>query len=250
MSARPDPLAEIVRAPDWGRLAAVIFDVDGVLMDSPHERAWRQALAGFAAPDQFTTAFYQAHVAGKPRVAGALACLEALGVPDAAARAANYARVKQARLEALIAAGEVHPYPDALRLVESLLAAGWPMAAASSSKNANAMMAPIRLETGKALLACFKANVCGRDVSQGKPNPEIFLLAAEALGAPPDGCVVFEDAPAGVEAGRAGGMTTVGVARHGDAAPLRAAGANQVVASLDEVADVEMFEGPMRRRGR
>ena len=73
------------------QLAAAIFDVDGVLVASPHERAWREALAGFADPARFTTEFYQAHVAGKPRLDGARATLEGLGVPDAAAQAAEYA---------------------------------------------------------------------------------------------------------------------------------------------------------------
>src|SRR5690349_10656533 len=53
------------------RLAAAIFDVDGVLVASPHERAWRESLAGFADPVRFTTEFYQANVAGKPRLEGA-----------------------------------------------------------------------------------------------------------------------------------------------------------------------------------
>ena len=61
-------------------LRAVIFDVDGVLLASPHERAWRQALDSFADPARFTTAFYQAHVAGKPRMDGARSALEGLGV--------------------------------------------------------------------------------------------------------------------------------------------------------------------------
>src|ERR1039458_8048258 len=52
-------------------LNAGIFDVDGVLLASPHERAWREALHGFAEPDRFTTAMYLAHVAGKPRLSGA-----------------------------------------------------------------------------------------------------------------------------------------------------------------------------------
>ena len=53
------------------RLLAAIFDVDGVLVASPHERAWREALVGYVAPARFTTEFYQAHVAGKPRLDGA-----------------------------------------------------------------------------------------------------------------------------------------------------------------------------------
>src|SRR5262245_49769409 len=63
------------------RLAAAIFDVDGVLVASPHERAWREALEGFGDPARFTTEFYQSRVAGKPRMDGARATLEGLGVP-------------------------------------------------------------------------------------------------------------------------------------------------------------------------
>ena len=58
-----------------GRLTACIFDVDGVLLASPHERAWREALVGFAAPAGITTAVYKAQDAGKPRMAGARAAL-------------------------------------------------------------------------------------------------------------------------------------------------------------------------------
>ena len=82
-------------------LTAAIFDVDGVLLASPHERAWREALQGFADPEHFTTTMYQAHVAGKPRLSGALAALEALGVPDAGRQAVVYAERKQKRLEEL-----------------------------------------------------------------------------------------------------------------------------------------------------
>jgi beta-phosphoglucomutase len=159
-------------------LTATIFDVDGVLLASPHERAWREALQGFADPDRFTSAMYQAHVAGKPRLSGARAGLEALGVPDAGRQAVAYAERKQKRLEELIDAGSVTAFPDALRFVQAVGALGWRMAVASSSKNANGMMQPIRLGSGQSLLDVFSANVCGRDLRQGKPNPEIFLLAA------------------------------------------------------------------------
>ena len=110
------------------RLTAAIFDVDGVLLASPHERAWRDALYGLADPARFTTAMYQAAVAGKPRMSGALAALEALGVPDAARQVDAYAARKQARLEALIADGHVAAFPDALRFVaavSALIAGRW-----------------------------------------------------------------------------------------------------------------------------
>ena len=103
-------------------LTAAIFDVDGVLLASPHERAWREALQGFADPEHFTSAMYQAHVAGKPRLSGALAALEALGVPDAGRQAVAYAERKQKRLEELIDAGTVAAFPDALRFVKAVWA--------------------------------------------------------------------------------------------------------------------------------
>ena len=227
----------------------MICDVDGVLLDSPHERAWREALVGLADPKSFTTAIYQAYVAGKPRQDGALAALEQFGVADAPRRAADYARRKQARLEALIAQGAVKAYPDALPFVLAVRALGVPLSAASSSKNANAMMRLIPVSPGVSLLDLFEGNVCGRDLRHGKPDPELFLLAASELGLKPAQCLVVEDAPAGVEAALAGGMRALGVARFHDAALLRAAGAELVVTGLDEVALADLGGGRLRAVG-
>jgi beta-phosphoglucomutase-like phosphatase (HAD superfamily) len=83
---------------------------------------------------------------------------------------------------------------------------------------------------------------------QGKPNPEIFLLAAAELRIATEHCFVVEDAPAGIVAARAGRMTALGVARLGDAALLWAAGADLVVTSLDEIAIDELIDGRLRRR--
>jgi len=104
-----------------GTLKAAIFDVDGVLLASPHEHAWREALSGFADPNLFTTEMYQAHVAGKPRLVGARAALEALGVPDAVGLAVSYAERKQKWLDYLIQAGGVAAFPDALHFVQGSL---------------------------------------------------------------------------------------------------------------------------------
>lgn len=229
-------------------LTAGIFDVDGVLLASPHERAWREALVGVADPQQFTTGMYQACVAGKPRLSGALAALQALAVTDPERQVAAYAERKQRRLEALIATGAVAAYPDALRFVQALAALGWPLAVASSSKNATGMMRPIRLASGQSLLDLFNVNVCGRDLRQGKPNPEIFLMAATELGIAPEQCFVVEDAPAGIQAARAGNMVSIGVARQHDADLLRDAGADLVVTNLDKVAVDELAAGRLAIR--
>jgi HAD superfamily hydrolase (TIGR01509 family) len=229
-------------------LTTAIFDVDGVLLASPHEQAWREALQGLTDPARFTSKMYQAHVAGKPRMAGARAALEELGVTDALRQTAIYAERKQRILEQLIHSGNVVAFPDALRFVQALADLGWRMAVASSSKNANGMMKTVQLASGQSLLDIFSVNVCGRDLPQGKPNPAIFLLAAAELKADPACSFVAEDATAGIEAARSGGMTALGVARVGDAAPLQAAGADLVVGSLDEIAIDRLACGWLCRR--
>jgi beta-phosphoglucomutase-like phosphatase (HAD superfamily) len=245
--------------------AAVIFDVDGVLVASPHERAWREALdALMAGPwrhvaesiryryGALTPDLYQTQVAGKPRRFGAIAALAAVGVPKPEARADEYATAKQAQLEALIEAGEFVAYPDALDLVLDLLARGVPMAAASSSRNADAFMSRVdlaaharaagrgeaQLGQRRTLLEVFAANVCGRDVGRGKPEPDLFLMASSALRRPRQACVVVEDAPAGIEAAKAAGMQSLGVARRHDERLLADAGADVVVSyvALDAIA--------------
>lgn len=229
-------------------LTACIFDVDGVLLASPHERAWREALCGIVDPARFTTAMYQTHVAGRPRLSGACAALQALGIPDAEQQAVAYGERKQKRLEALIAAGAVSAYPDALRFVRSVAALGFRMAVASSSKNANGMMRLIDFGSRQSLLDVFDVNVCGRDLPRGKPNPAIFLLAAAELHIEPVHCFVVEDSPAGIEAARAGNMATLAVARQNDTDLLRAAGADLVVTNLNEVAVDELMNGRLCRR--
>src|SRR5579883_1521847 len=135
-----DESTSLNRFPRDKRLLAAIFDVDGVLVASPHERAWREALVGYANSARFTTDFYQAHVAGKPRLDGARCALEKLGVPNAAAHARTYAEKKQALIDQLIAEGNFKAFPDAVRLALALKSAGLLLALASSSKNVGPML--------------------------------------------------------------------------------------------------------------
>src|ERR1700691_5355595 len=101
-------------------LSAVIFDVDGVVVASPHEQAWREALAGITDPARLTTAVYQTYVAGKPRMDGARAALASLGITDPGGLAERYADTKQRRIEMLIAAGQFAAFPDALRFIAAV----------------------------------------------------------------------------------------------------------------------------------
>jgi beta-phosphoglucomutase len=217
-------------------VTGVIFDIDGVLVDSPHEAAWRQALKGFADPARLTGDVYQADIAGRPRLDGARAALRTLGVPDADARAEEYAVVKQAILVSMIEAGKFAVYDDGRDFLVAAKQAGLRLAAASSSKNANRMLGRIRLPGGGTMLEAFDANVCGIEVPQGKPAPDLFLAAAAALGLAPERCVVIEDAGVGIQAALAGGMRALGIARHGDRSLLDGAGAELVVTSLAQVA--------------
>ncbi|MFQ3677898.1 MAG: HAD-IA family hydrolase [Fimbriimonadaceae bacterium] len=220
----------------------LIFDVDGVVVDSPHEAAWGEALAEILAndgvaydPATYTSALYQAHVAGKPRYDGAASLLAAVGVEDPGhVLARRLGDQKQIKIRHRIEQGRFAAFRDALNLVQRARTAGWRLAVASSSQNANAFLSSIATETGR-LIDCFDANVCGRSFARGKPAPDIFLAAAEELGAEPGECVVVEDAPAGIEAATAAGMRSVGIARSNDAPLLRAAGATWVVESLDDV---------------
>jgi beta-phosphoglucomutase len=254
-----------------------IFDVDGVLVDSPHERAWRDALrelmendwadirdrTGWSA-EGFTPQVYQQVMSGKPRMAGALAGLEYFKVPDARDRVQTYADRKQALLIRLIDAGEFKAYPDALRFVLAVRAAGIPVAAASSSKNAGRFLGKIRLDTfaeseglaydflrpGESLLEFFDADLSGRDFAHGKPDPEIFLTAAAELGVAPEQSFVVEDAESGVQAAKAAGMAALGVARADDEDLLASAHADLVVTSLDEVDVAGLAAHTLARRPR
>jgi beta-phosphoglucomutase-like phosphatase (HAD superfamily) len=206
-------------------------------------------LESYADPSRFTTEFYQAHVAGKSRLDGARATLEGLGVSKAATSAGAYATKKQAIIDKLIEDGSFDAFPDAVRFAAALDAAGMKLALASSSKNADAMLRRLNLPDGRNLLSIFDADLSGRDVPRGKPDPALFLLAADAMHLPPAECVVVEDAAAGVKAARASGMASLGIARLHDEALLEAAGAGLVVTSLDEVDVAALTHGLLRSKG-
>ena len=247
-----------------------IFDVDGLLVDSPHEMAWRETLRELMetswseiratttwAPDRFTPEVYQQIVAGKPRTSGARAVLEYFGLTDAENLVAEYAENKQRMVIALIEADQFSAFPDALRFLLAVRRAGILVAAASSSKNAGLLLGRVRVDTfarengldfdsarpGQTLLDVLDADISGRTFKHGKPHPEIFLTAARELGVPPHECFVIEDAPAGVMAARAGGMAALGVARAGDEQLLTDAGADLVVTTLDDVHRGPLLQG-------
>jgi len=194
------------------RIAAVVFDCDGTLVDSePLSRtAWERSLApyGYAIGDAEYAGLVglpyprvHAHFAGR---------IPALGGPDAVWAAYSE------RLFALIDTS-LEAFPDALETVEDLRARGVAIAVASSSMRARLD----RTLASAGLDGAFAVTVAGDEVAHGKPAPDMFLAAAERLGVRPARCVAIEDSGPGLAAALAAGMTTVGVARAGhDAAAL------------------------------
>jgi beta-phosphoglucomutase-like phosphatase (HAD superfamily) len=180
------------------RFNGAIFDVDGVLVDSPHERAWRDALERLMAvgwtdlagktsyvPGAFTTEVYQAYVAGKPRPAGARAALEHFGIPDPdGSRVEEYMAVKQADLIALIERGEFTAFEDAIIFLLDLKAAGMRIGAASSSKNANIFLrkVPLAKWAGAAVLARSSSPTAAGQASRVATTPLVSQSKPQAEG--------------------------------------------------------------------
>lgn len=221
----------------------MIFDVDGVIADTPHEESWRRTIEALAArpewneavsasrwqPEDFTREVYLEVCAGRERREGARAVLGHFRIadPDGSKLALFYDEKQRIFME-MIEAGEVRAYDDAIDLARRAQDAGWKLAAASSSKNATAILEVL------GLMPLFDADVCGRDVPS-KPEPDIFFAAAKELGLRPGHCCVVEDATSGVRAARRGRFMCLAVARFDDMGDLWAAGANLVTDSLADV---------------
>ncbi len=184
-----------------------IFDMDGVLIDSyrAHFESWRMIAEqeGLKITEpQFAKTFGRTSREIIAALWGERTCDEA--------KIAELDRRKEAAFRNLIR--DAFPImPGAVELLDRLHAEGFLLAIGSSGPPENVALTLDRL--GRPTL--FSAVVTGMDVTRGKPNPEVFLLAAERLGLPPGRCVVVEDAPAGVEAAHAAGAKAVGLASTG-----------------------------------
>lgn len=205
---------------------SVIFDMDGVLVDSyyAHYESWRRlaarqgrniSLAEFDAT--FGRTSREVIAALWPDVAGD------------ARKVAEWDRCKEALFREILA-GNFPAMPGAVRLVRQLWEAGIPVALGSSGPPENVALVLERLGLRPRLAAL----VTGAEVRRGKPDPEVFLLAAFRLGLPPRRCVVVEDAPAGIEAAHRAGMPAVGVLSTGRR-PHQLAKAERLVRSLEHL---------------
>jgi len=208
---------------------AAIWDVDGTLVDTAemHFAAWTDLAAEIGRP--FSRADFAATFGRRnPEIIRALF--------DAKASDANLADLGQRKevkyREAARRAG-VKLLPGAGDLLRGLRDLGWAHAIASSAPRANLEM--ILDLTGTREF--FASVVSAEDTQRGKPDPQVFQLAAERLAMPSERCVVFEDAVAGVQAARAARMKCVAVrfVGHHPAEKLTAAGASRVVESLADV---------------
>jgi beta-phosphoglucomutase family hydrolase len=245
---------------------ALLFDLDGVLTDTArvHAAAWKQMFDEYLrqralrAGEQFV-AFdvgtdYQLYVDGKPRYEGVRSFLASRGItlpegdrsdPPTAETVAGLGNRKNVLVLRLIRGGGVEAYPGSVRYLHAAREAGLPAAVVSSSSNARDALAAAGI--ADLLDARVDGITAERDHLKGKPAPDTFLRGAEILGVEPSEAAVFEDALAGVEAGRSGGFgAVIGVDRvgHGHADDLRTHGATQVVSDLAELLEATAPTAP------
>ena len=185
----------------------MLWDLDGTLVDSEeaHWQAWRETMAseGVALTyAEFRSTFGQRNDAILRRW---------LGAEVDADRMARVGDAKEEVYRRLVRAGGVVTMPGAEYLVRWLRGAGWVQAVASSAPRLNI---EVVLEV-IGLADHFAATVSAEDTERGKPDPQVFLLAATRLGIPPSRAIVVEDAAAGIEAARRAGMRNIAVSRDG-----------------------------------
>lgn len=239
-----------------GVISAVLFDLDGVLTSTAalHQRAWKAVFDDYLADrfgpgfDPFTGDDYVAQVDGRPRADGVREFLRSRGIelPEGKSDDApgdptvhGIGNRKNQLLLSLIEREGVHVYPGSVSYLRAVRAAALRIGVVTSSANAAAVLDAAELTD------FVDARIDGHDIERGglrgKPAPDGFLAGADALGAAPMHTAVFEDAVAGVSAGRAGGFGfVVGVDRVRDgrhAEALHRAGADVVVADLAELTE-------------
>lgn len=182
-----------------------IFDLDGVIVDTAkyHYLAWKKLA------DQLGFEFTEAQ---NERFKGVSRkrCLEILldigGITvDQKQFDAWLVEKNEDYLQYIDSMDESEVLPDVVRVLDYLKGKNIPMALGSASKNARPILEKVKL------LTYFDAIVDGNEVTTAKPDPEVFLIAAESLDVVPENCVVFEDAVAGIEAANRAGMISVGI---------------------------------------
>jgi len=208
-------------------IQGVIFDWDGVVLDSAaaHKQSWERLAAQENLPlpeDHFQRGFGRKNAEIIPSI---------LGWSQDATEIARLGDRKEALYREILLQGGVQPLPGVREFLAQLDTLQLPRSVGSSTPRANIDAALKAMD----LVGQFNAIVCADDVRKGKPDPEVFLTAAARLGIEPAACMVLEDATFGLQAAKAAGMLAVGVTTGHSPAELRAAGADLVVARLDEL---------------
>lgn len=205
-------------------IKACIFDLDGVIVDTAvyHYKAWKR-LANWLGFD--FTEYQNEQLKGVSRVRSLQLILGWGGVTKTEAEQEQLATLKNTWYMEMV--NQMKPeeiLPGAKEFLTTCRAVGLKTALGSASKNSMTILEKIGITD------MFDAVIDGNKVSKAKPDPEVFLAGAQALGVLPEECVVFEDAIAGVEAAVAGDMKVVGIGL-----PDVLKGANLVIKGLDEM---------------
>ncbi|MEU9593604.1 HAD family hydrolase [Streptomyces sp. NPDC048219] len=185
---------------------ALLFDNDGTLVSSLESvrRCWTRWAGEYGITAE---EFGRVELHGRPAAEIAADLLPAGVVPEAVAR------IEHLEVED-VPNGGVHLLPGTRAFLDALPADRWAVVTSATRRLAEARLDAVGILP--------KTLVAADDITRGKPDPEPYLLGARALGVDPAACVVFEDAPAGLQAGRAAGMTTVALATTHRAAELDA----------------------------
>jgi beta-phosphoglucomutase family hydrolase len=243
----------VIGLPDGVR--ACLFDLDGVLTRTAtiHAAAWKEMFDGYLRERAARTGEefvpfdpvvdYARYVDGKPRYDGVRSFLAArsielpqgqAGDPPDAETVFGLGNRKNELVVRMINEGGVEAYDGSVRYLEAARDAGLRRAVVSSSTNTHDVLVATGIEGF--FDACIDGVVAEREGLKGKPAPDTFLAGARALGVAPGSAAVFEDALAGVAAGRAGGFAcVVGVDRVGQVEALREHGASIVVSDLSKL---------------
>src|SRR6267154_2576479 len=214
---------------------AVLWDMDGTLIDSEdlHWIAWRNTLANegiFITYGQFLSSFGQRNDSILPQWLGAEATPE---------RMEKIANAKEELYRRRVRRSGISPLPGVANWLHRLHREGWLQAIASAAPRANINAVLEALSATH----IFQAIVSAEDVHRGKPDPEVYLTAAARVGAPPERCIVVEDAVAGIEGARRAGMRSIGVGPNYQHLP-----ADVAVSSLDHL-EADAFEKLLRDSG-
>ncbi|NIP85230.1 MAG: HAD-IA family hydrolase [Planctomycetales bacterium] len=217
----------------------MIFDIDGVLVDSyaVHFQSWQMAAGRFGfviSERQFADTFGQTSRSIIRQLCGQ-------EVGDGEVQEID--AYKEAAYRQIIAA-DFPTMPGAVELIDALAADGFALAVGSSGPPENVQLALDQLDRH----ALFDAQVSGADVTRGKPDPQVFQVAAQRLGIPPAACAVIEDAAAGVAAARAAGMLSVALVSTGHHI-AEYDQADQIVQRLDQLSPAGLRQWITARRG-